>query len=137
MTLPSTPSEQGGRPTRRTFTAEYKLRIVAEYEAAKAAGEGGAILRREGLYHSHILEWRAARDAGALTALGSRKSSVSESRRRSGEAAEIERLRRRNERLEADLARTKTALEIMGKAHALLETLSESAHDTPRPARRR
>ncbi|MEV0216803.1 hypothetical protein [Micromonospora sp. NPDC050695] len=110
---------------------------MAEYEAAKVAGEGGAILRREGLYHSHILEWRAARDAGALTALGTRKSPVSESRRRSGEAAEIERLRRRNERLEADLARTKTALEIMGKAHALLETLSESAGDTTRPARRR
>ncbi|MFG2064900.1 hypothetical protein ACGFIK_26185 [Micromonospora sp. NPDC048871] len=72
---------------------------MAEYEAAKASGEGAAILRREGLYHSHILEWRAARDAGALTALGTRKSPVSESRRRSAEAAEIERLRRRNERL--------------------------------------
>ncbi len=137
MTLPSTPGEQGGRPKRRTFTAEYKLRIVAEYEAAKASGEGAAILRREGLYHSHILEWRAARDAGALTALGSRKSPVGANRQRSAEAAELERLRRRNERLEADLARTKTALEIMGKAHALLETLSESADDTsPRPRRR-
>lgn len=137
MTLPGTPGEQGGRPKRRTFTAEYKLRIVAEYEAAKASGEGAVILRREGLYHSHILEWRAARDAGALTALGTRKSPVSENRRRNAEAAEIERLRRRNERLEADLARTKTALEIMGKAHALLEALSESADDTPRPVRRR
>lgn len=137
VTLPSTPGEQGGRPKRRTFTAEYKLRIVAEYDAAKASGEGAAILRREGLYHSHILEWRAARAAGALTALGSRKSPVSENRRRSAEAVEIERLRRRNERLEADLARTKTALEIMGKAHALLETLSESADDTSiRPRRR-
>ncbi|WP_200216906.1 hypothetical protein [Micromonospora coerulea] len=110
---------------------------MAEYEAAKASGEGAAILRREGLYHSHILEWRAARDAGALTALGSRKSPVGANRQRSAEAAELERLRRRNERLEADLARTKTALEIMGKAHALLETLSESADDTsPRPRRR-
>lgn len=131
MTLPNTPAEQGGRPKRRTFTAEYKLRIVAEYEAAKGSGEGSAILRREGLYHSHILEWRAARDAGALTALGSRRSPVSASRPRSAEAAEIERLRRRNERLEADLARTRTALEIMGKAHALLETLSESADENP------
>ncbi|MFJ8582629.1 hypothetical protein [Micromonospora sp. NPDC093277] len=137
MTLPNTPGEQGGRPKRRTFTAEYKLQIVAECDAAKATGEGAAILRREGLYHSHILEWRAARDAGALTALGTRKSPVGENRRRSAEAAELERLRRRNERLEADLARTKAALEIMGKAHALLETLSESADDTPRPGRRR
>lgn len=130
MTLPSTPGDQGGRPKRRTFTAEYKLRIVAEYDAAKGSGEGAAILRREGLYHSHILEWRAARDAGALTALGTRKRPVSEGRRRSAETAELERLRRRNERLEADLARTKAALEIMGKAHALLESLSESADDT-------
>jgi transposase len=137
VTLPNTPGEQGGRPKRRTFTAEYKLRIVAEYDVAKAAGEGAAILRREGLYHSHILEWRAARDAGALTALGVRTTPAGEGRRRSADAAEVERLRRRNERLEADLARTRTALEIMGKAHALLETLSESADDTSSGPRRR
>ncbi|WP_019872693.1 hypothetical protein [Salinispora oceanensis] len=63
---------------------------MAEYDAAKASGEGSAILRREGLYHSHILEWRAARDAGALTALGTRKSPVPEGRRRSAKAAELE-----------------------------------------------
>src|SRR3989475_11825627 len=50
------------RPKRRTFSAEYKLRIVAEYDAAPN-GEKGAILRRERLYHSHIIEWRAARGA--------------------------------------------------------------------------
>ena len=136
MTLPSTPGDQGTRPKRRTFTAEYKLRIVAEYEAAKASGEGAAILRREGLYHSHLLEWRAARDAGALTALGARKTATAEGRRKSVEAAETERLRRANARLEADLAKTRAALDIMGKAHALLEMLAESA-DTPTPSRRR
>jgi hypothetical protein len=51
-------------PKRRSFPAEYKFRIVAEYDAAPS-GEKGAILRRERLYHSHIIEWRAARDAGA------------------------------------------------------------------------
>src|ERR1700746_2116089 len=50
---------------RRAFTAQYKLDGVAEYDAA-AAGEKGAVLRREGLYSSHIVEWRRARDAGAL-----------------------------------------------------------------------
>src|SRR3989442_15958215 len=50
------------RPKRRTFSAEYKLRIVAEYDAAPN-GEKGAILRRERLYHSHIIEWRAPPDA--------------------------------------------------------------------------
>src|SRR5258707_13521981 len=48
---------------RRSFTAQYKLDVVAEYDAA-AAGEKGAVLRREGLYSSHVIEWRRARDAG-------------------------------------------------------------------------
>jgi transposase-like protein len=136
VTLPSTPGDQATRPKRRTFTAEYKLRIIAEYDAAKASGEGAAILRREGLYHSHILEWRAARDAGALTALGARKTATAEGRRKSADAVEAERLRKQNARLEAELAKTKAALEIMGKAHALLGLLSESA-DMPTPPRRR
>jgi len=54
------------RPTRRTFTGAYKLATVAEYEAAPH-GQKNAVLRREGLYHSHIVEWAAARDAGALS----------------------------------------------------------------------
>jgi|SRR5216683_7157109 len=54
------------RARRRSFTAEYKLEIVAAYDAAPD-GEKGAILRREGLYSSHVSEWRRARDAGTLT----------------------------------------------------------------------
>src|SRR5436305_14564032 len=53
------------RARRRTFTAQYKLEIVAAYDAAPD-GEKGALLRREALYSSHIVEWRRARDAGAL-----------------------------------------------------------------------
>src|SRR5262249_52461413 len=56
------------RARRRSFTAAYKLDVLAAYEAAEP-GEKGAILRREGLYFSHIVEWRRARDAGALAAL--------------------------------------------------------------------
>jgi hypothetical protein len=52
------------RPKRRTFSPEYKLRIVAEYDAAPR-NEKGAVLRRERLYHSHVTEWRTVRDAGA------------------------------------------------------------------------
>jgi transposase-like protein len=51
------------RARRRSFTAQYKLDVVAEYDAA-ATGEKGAVLRREGLYSSHVIEWRRARDAG-------------------------------------------------------------------------
>ena len=56
------------RARRRMFTAKYKLEVLAAYDAAEA-GEKGAILRREGLYSSHIVEWRRAREAGALAGL--------------------------------------------------------------------
>jgi putative transposase len=110
------------QPRRRTFTAEYKLAMVAEYDRLPA-GEKGALLRREGLYSSHIIEWRRARDAGTLT--GPPSPPVAAARRGSSAAEqEIERLRRQNERLAADLARNRAALEIMGKAHAFLQLLS-------------
>ena len=121
--------DPAARPRRRTFTAEYKARILDEYDALPTgSSERGALLRREGLYSSHMAEWRKARDAGARDALTSKVKS-----RRSPEQVELERLRRRNERLETDLARTKLALEITGKAHALLELLSESADSDPKP----
>ena len=109
------------RPKRRTFTAEYKAAVVAEYDAAPD-GEKGAVLRREGLYSSHVIEWRRAQAAGALVGLEPAPRA-----KRSAEQAEIERLRTRAERAEAELARTKAALEVVGKTHALLEMLSESA----------
>lgn len=111
------------RPKRRTFTAEYKAQIVAEYDAAEH-GERGAILRREGLYSSHITEWRKAAQAGAVTALGPKAKDRRD--------REIELLKARAEKAEAELARTRAALDIVGKAHALLETLSEST-GTPKP----
>jgi transposase-like protein len=115
--------DPAARPRRRSFTAEYKARILDEYDALPVgSSERGALLRREGLYSSHLAEWRRARDAGARDALAPKGKS-----RRSPAELEVERLRRRNERLETDLARTKLALEITGKAHALLELLSESA----------
>jgi transposase len=83
------------------------------------------------LYTSHIVEWRRARDAGALSGLAAQAGRP----RRTPEQVELERVRRRNQRLEAELARTKAALEIVGKAHALLEQLSESADSEPRSSR--
>src|SRR5436190_19571994 len=59
-------TEVSEKANRRTFTAEYERRIVKEAEACKAAGEVGALLRREGLYSSHLTTWRAARDRGEL-----------------------------------------------------------------------
>jgi transposase len=115
--------DPAARPRRRSFTAEYKARIVAEYDAlAVGSTERGALLRREGLYTSHLAEWRKARDTGARDGLALKPKA-----KRSPERVELERLRRRNEQLETELAKTKLALEITGKAHALLELLSESA----------
>ncbi len=120
--------DPAARPTRRTFSAEYKAAIVAEYDSLpKGSEERGAILRREGLYTSHISEWRKQADAGARQGLA-RKSR----QRRSADEIELERLRRQNERLAAELRRTKTALEITGKVHTLLEQLSESADTEPK-----
>ena len=124
--------DPAARSRRRTFTAEYKARVLAEYEALpEHSGERGALVRREGLYSSHIAEWRKARDAAGLSALEPRARPV----KRTAEQVELERLRRRNERLEAELARTKLALEITGKAHALLELISESAASDIKPTK--
>lgn len=129
----STPGPRADRPRRRSFTAEYKLAMVAAYDRLPA-GEKGALLRREALYSSHIIEWRRARDAGTLTRPPSRSAAVANSAK-TAEQSEIERLRRRNERLAADLARNKAALEIMGKAHAFLQLLSENADHDPKSSR--
>jgi len=122
----------GGPSRRRSFTPAQKLRHLSEYEAACQEGQGGAYLRREGLYSSLISEWRRLRDAGLLEGRepGSRVG------RPTAEQAELARLRRRVAEAEAKLATTQTALDIMGKAHALLEQISESAEpERPRGKR--
>jgi len=114
--------DPAAKPSRRRFSNDFKDRIVDEYDNADDSDARGALLRREGLYTSHISEWRnqrARRDQPASTA--------KDRRRRSAEQAELERLRKKNAKLEVELKRTKMALEITGKAHALLELLSESA----------
>ena len=124
--------DPAARPRRRSFTAVYKARILDEYDALPVgSSERGALVRREGLYTSHIAEWRKARDAGARDGLAP-KAKAKAKARRSPEQVEVEKLRRKNERLEGELARTKLALEITGKAHALLELLSESADSDSR-----
>jgi transposase len=119
------PTSSGGadpapRPTRRVFNPEYKLAMVAEYDENAPNGEKGAILRREGLYSSHIIEWTRARDAGALTGGAAESATPVKRVKKTAEGVELEKLRRRNTELVADLRKTRVALDIMGKAHALL-----------------
>jgi transposase-like protein len=110
------------RARRRTFTAQYKLEILAAYEAAPQ-GEKGALLRREGLYSSHIVEWRRARDAGALAALAVPRGRKARDKR----DERIARLEAEKQQLEQELAKARFVVEVQAKLHALLETLSESA----------
>jgi transposase len=121
------------RPKRRRFSAEYKLRIVAEYDALTEPGAKGALLRREGLYSTHILDWRLARDHGTLQALEPKPPVRKDAK--SPAEKEADKLRRENEKLAAELARTKKALAILGKAHELLELLSESEEPSASPTK--
>jgi transposase-like protein len=109
------------RARRRTLTAQYKLDILAAYDAA-ADGEKGALLRREGLYSSHIVDWRRARDAGALAGLAKSRGRP----RRDAREDRIARLEQEKRELEQELAKARFVVEVQAKLHALLETISES-----------
>ena len=104
------------RPRRRRFTASYKLAILRETDAATEDGQIGAILRRERLYSSHLVDWRRARDRGALAALARPAGRP----RPNPLAKEVDRLRRENVRLSARLATAERIIEIQGKVSELL-----------------
>jgi transposase len=107
------------RPARRRFTAEYKLRIIHEAEACTRPGEIGALLRREGLYTSHLSAWRRQRDQGALDALARPRGR----RRPHPLERENAELRQRMERAEAELAKARRVIEVQGNVSALLGEL--------------
>jgi len=109
------------RARRRRFTGQCKLEILAAYDAAPD-GEKGALLRREGLYSSHLVEWRRARDAGALAGLAVPRGRP----RRDARDDRIARLEQEKRQLEQELAKACFVVEVQAKLHALLETVSES-----------
>ena len=103
-------------PQRRRFTAEYKLRIVGEADACKGDGDVGALLRREGLYSSHLSSWRRQREAMAKAGMAAskrgRKAKVVDPRRQE--------LERENARLRRRLQRADLIIDIQKKASELL-----------------
>jgi transposase len=115
------------RARRRTFTTKYKLEILAAYDAA-VEGEKGALLRREGLYSSHIVQWRRARDAGALAALAAPRGRTG----RDPQQDRIARLEAEKQRLEQELAKARFVVDVQAKLHELLEALSGSGGTEPR-----
>jgi transposase len=117
-----------GRAARRTFTAAYKARILAAFDALpEGSPERGALLREERLYHSHIEHWRKQQEAGRLQASAGTPAKNAEPAELARLRAENKKLKARNDRLAGELGKTKAALDIAGKAFALLEDISNSA----------
>ena len=108
--------EVSARPVRRRFTAGYKLRIVEEANAASEPGAVGALLRREGLYSSHLVDWRRQYRSGALRELAKPRGRP----KPDPLAREVERLRRENARLGRRLATATAIIELQRKASELL-----------------
>ena len=109
--------EQPERARRRHFTVGYKLRMLTEADAARTTGEVGALLRREGLYSSHLAAWRRHRDEGILNALTPRRRGRPTS---SPDQRELARLRQENERLTQKLVAAQTVIEVQKKVSLLL-----------------
>ncbi len=122
--MPNDPDpEVPEKATRRRFSAAYKAKILAAYDAATEPGAKGALLRREGLYTSHISAWREALKEGGTPALDRKRGRKPADPR----DAELARLRKRAECAEAELEQSKLIIDAQGKLHALLEVISRSA----------
>ena len=113
-------SEVPAKARRRSFSARYKLEILDAVEAARETGEIGALLRREGLYSSHLTKWRAQQKSGALRALAPRKRGP-KAARPNPLARRVAELERENRRLERRLAHAEAINEIQKKVSDLLE----------------
>ncbi len=100
----------------RRFTAEYKKRILDEADACTTAMQRGALVRREGLYSSHLTAWRRQRAHGILDGLAPKKRGV----KPNPLALENAQLRRENERLQEQLHRAETIIEVQKKVSQLL-----------------
>lgn len=114
-------TEVATKAKRRSFTAKYKLRIVTEAEACTKPGEVGALLRREGLYSSHLTEWRKARALGELDGLSKRRGpkprarDANDLRRIAKLERQVARLEKRAERAEAIVDLQKKVAELLGR----------------------
>ena len=123
--------EVSDKANRRRFTAKYKLDILEQADHCEP-GQMGALLRREGLYSSHLTTWRRQREDGALQALGARKRG----RKAKGVDAQTKRLKeleRENERLRQHLAQAQTIIEVQKKLSSLLGIDLSRPHSAEKP----
>ena len=111
---------------RRHFTAKYKLRILAKADRCSKPGDVGKLLRKEGLYSSHLSKWRQQREEGALAALAPKKRGR-KPRPVDPQAKRIAELERENARLRQELAKAQTIIEVQKKLSQLLERTEEES----------
>jgi len=117
--------EVSEKPTRRRFSAEYKIRILKEAEACKQPGELGSLLRREGLYWSSLTLWRKQREAEGVKGLSPKKRGRKK-KPADPSAKKIAQLEREKKRLQRKLEQAETIIEIQKKVAALLEVEMKS-----------
>lgn len=126
MSLPTTgptpPTEVPERARRRTFTAEYKRQILREADNVKQPGDVSALLRREGLYSSHLTEWRKARDRGELGG-GTKRRGPAPRPAPDARDRRIAELERENAKLDKRARRAEAMVELQKKVALLMETL--------------
>jgi transposase-like protein len=116
--------EVEARPRRRTFTGEYKAKILAECDAAEEPGVIGAILRREGLYSSHLVDWRRRRANGGVAGLDPKKTGrPPKSNAQRAAEKELAQLKRENAQLQERLRRADIIIEAQKKLASVLESL--------------
>ncbi len=109
-----TDPEVNEKPVRRRFDAAYTLRILEEADRCTEPGQLGELLRREGLYSSHLANWRRLREQGSLQSLGPKKRGR-KAKRKDATTKELDRLRRENQRLAERLRQAETIIEVQKK----------------------
>jgi len=119
MPLPTSEVEVMAKPTRRRFTAEYKLRVLREADGCSRPGEIGALLRREGLYSSNLTQWRKQRQRGELEGLSQKRRGPS-AKQRNPLADKVRELERGNARLKARAERAEGLVELQKKVSEIL-----------------
>jgi transposase-like protein len=107
------------KPVRRRFTVEYKAKILAEADACTESGMLGELLRREGLYSSHLSTWRRQRDEGALAGLTPKRRGR-KAKPRNPLADEVARLQRENQRLKEQLRQAELIIDVQKKVSEML-----------------
>ena len=117
------------KPKRRQFSAAYRLRILEEADGCRSRGEIGRLLRREGLYSSHLANWRNARRHGALSGLAPKKRGVKPTTR-NPLAPKVRALESEVARLQGELRKAQTILEVQGKVAGLLGINLENGNDS-------